>query len=83
MKALDIDRWPAGRPAAPQSSFFWADGETPAYVASMERYERSRRAASKAEATKRRNGTTKASIYGLSRGSDERVREQVAKRRAG
>lgn len=80
-KPLDQDRWPAGRPAARCSAFFWRDtlSETArALQAQADARAASARTVDQANA----RGVNRSTIHGLSRKSDARMDARAVSRRA-
>lgn len=79
-KHLDLTRWPAGRPAARGSAFFWRDRLSEAALA-LQAQADARAASSKAVREAEARGINRSTIYGLSRKSDALLNARGGARR--
>lgn len=80
-KPLDQDRWPAGRPAARCSAFYWRDtlSET---ARALQAQADARAASTKTVEEASARGLNRSTIHGLSRKSDARMEARAVSRRA-
>lgn len=74
-------RWPAGRPAARGSAFFWRDRLSETALALQVQAD-ARAASSKSVREARARGINRSTIHGLSRKSDAMQEARAAARRA-
>lgn len=79
-ESLDSTRWPAGRPAARVSAFFWRDtvSET---ARALQAEANARAASSKTVQEAAARGVNRSTIRGLSRKSDAQLESQASARR--
>lgn len=80
-ESLDSTRWPAGRPAARVSAFFWRDtvSET---ARALQAEANARAASSKAVQDASERGINRGSIRGLSRKSEAQLESAASTRRS-